>query len=134
MAEEDLTFSDDEPLSLSADQDQPAGGAEAEEEPIRLVDHAESGDTASGVKAFGAAAGRAHRERQFQRPLNKTGTGATRCRVFHSKISEASLEYMQGQINEWLDAGEIEVKQVGHLVGTLEGKTPTPNIFVFVWY
>ena len=41
---------------------------------------------------------------------------------------------MQRQINEWLDSDEIEVKQVGHLIGTMEGKRPEPNLRVMIWY
>ena len=71
---------------------------------------------------------------EFRRPLNVTGQGATRCRIFHSKLSAASLDSMQDQINEWIDGDEIEVKQVGHNIGILQGKINEENIFVTIWY
>ena len=71
---------------------------------------------------------------QFKRPLNADGSGATRCRLFHSKIAVASLEFMEHQINEWLDAEKIEIKHVSQIIGTMEGKRPEPNLMVIVWY
>jgi hypothetical protein len=73
-------------------------------------------------------------EKNYTRPLNADGSGATRCRIFHSKIAESPIEYLQKQINEWLDGSKIEVKHVGHMVGTMEGKNPVPNLIVMVWY
>lgn len=128
---------DEEEVSLSLDEEQAGEAAEEEEEeePIRLVDD-EPSETGRSVKAFGsAAAGGVAKKDRFNRALNATGKGATRCRVFHSKIQESSLEYMENQINEWLDADEtIEVKHVGHVIGTMEGKRPEPNVIVMVWY
>jgi hypothetical protein len=104
----------------------------ADEEPISLVEEVgTAGGTA--VRALGAAAA-AGKKAEFKRPLNVTGQGATRCRIFHSKIAIASLENMEHTINEWLDSGKIEVKQVGHIIGTMEGKRPEPNLVVLVWY
>jgi len=129
MAEEDLTFPEDEPLSPA-----PAGGAaQGEEEAISLVESEGEEGQAATVRAFGAR-GPKRAERELKRALNVTGQGATRCRVFHSKIAEAALEFMQNQINGWLDGEEIEVKHVGHVIGTMEGKTPVPNLLVLVWY
>ena len=107
---------------------------EEEEEPEGLVDESEA--TGGGaVRAFGAsAAGQVEHKEQFQRQLNLTGQGATRCRVFHSKVALNSLEFMENQINEWIDSDQIEIKHVGHLIGTLQGKTPEPNLIVMVWY
>jgi hypothetical protein len=126
-----------EPLALDTDEEEPLvlqEEPEAEEdEPISLVDEEEAGS--DSVRAFGSAAvAGKHAEKQFKRPLNLTGKGATRCRLFHSKIAQAPLEHMQEAINEWLDSEECEVKHVGHMIGTLEGKRPEPNIFVMVWY
>ena len=87
-------------------------------------------------RSFGGAAGLGHagKEVQFKRPLNLTGKGGTRCRIFHSKISVSSLNYMETQINEWIDNSKIEVKQVGHVVGPMEGKSLEPNMIVMIWY
>ena len=70
----------------------------------------------------------------FARALNRTGMGATRCKLFHSRIALAPLDHMERSINEWLDAAEVEVKQVGHIIGTMEGKSPEPNLIMVVWY
>ena len=57
-----------------------------------------------------------------------------RCRLFHSRVAEAPLEHMEEQINAWLDSEEIEVKEVGHVVGEMVGKTREQNLIVLVWY
>ena len=87
-------------------------------------------------RAFGAGGSHTGFEvkKEFQRPLNVNGTGATRCRLFHSKISDGPLTHMESMINEWLDEEEIEVKHVGHVIGTMEGKRAEPNMVVLVWY
>jgi len=106
---------------------------EGDEEPISLA--APSGDSGSeglGLKAMGAA--EIVTERKFARPLNADGSGSTRFRMFHSKISIAPLENLEHSINEWIDGDKIEVKQVGHLIGSMEGKRPEPNLLVMVWY
>ncbi|MFW6132367.1 MAG: hypothetical protein ACOC8F_00615 [Planctomycetota bacterium] len=107
-----------------------------DDEPISLVEEGESEASSGGVRAFGAAAAvtKTQKKKQFQRPLNVTGRGATRCRLFHSKIAQAPLEHLEESINEWLDSDEIEVKHVGHVIGTMEGKRPEPNLVVMVWY
>jgi hypothetical protein len=71
---------------------------------------------------------------EFKRPLNLTGQGATRCKFYHSKIAAPSLEFMENQINQWLDSEKVEVKQVSQVIGIMEGKTPVPNLIVMIWY
>ena len=112
---------DEEPISLMGD-----------DEPISLVETEGAG--AGSVRAIGRAAVEAEKRHEFKRALNVTGQGATRCRIFHSKIAAGSLDYMEGQVNEWLDGENIEVKHVGHVIGTMEGKTPEPNVIVIIWY
>lgn len=135
MADDDLSFSEDEPLSLKPEPSKPslpAAGAD-EEEPLSLVD-SDSDESGASLKAFGAGLGVAQKQQEYVRSLNVTGQGATRCKVFHSKVAESSLEYMQDQINGWLDSEEIEVKHVGHVMGTMEGKIAIPSVIVMVWY
>lgn len=105
----------------------------AEEEPISLVEEGEV-SSAADMRAFGAVAAAAEKKIKFKRPLNVTGEGATRCRVFHSKIAPAPLSNMVQAINEWLDSDKIEVKHVGHIIGVMEGKRPEPNLIVIVWF
>ncbi len=117
------------------DSKQESISMEEDEEPISLEDTSQQGGQSANVRTFGAAAAnQAIGEKQFNRELNITGQGATRCRVFHSKISTAALEMMQRQINEWLDGDEIEVKQVCQTVGAMQGKTSENNLIVTVWY
>ena len=70
----------------------------------------------------------------FKRPMNNTGAGATRCRIFHSKISEGPLLHMECIINDWIDDEAIDVKQVCQAIGVLEGKRAEPNLLLTVWY
>jgi len=120
-----MTPEQDEPVPLEAED----LGA------LPLADSGEPGAPAkaSKIQAF-SGLGRAKTQKQFKRPLNLTGTGATRCRIFNAKITVAAMDHMTEQINEWLDANEIEVKCVNQVVGTLEGKTAEPNVIVTVWY
>jgi hypothetical protein len=54
--------------------------------------------------------------------------------VFRSRIAAAALDFMENQVNQWLDSEKIEIKHVGHVIGVMEGKTPEPNVIVMVWY
>ena len=94
------------------------------------VDHEQGSSKVHSLHASALGAG-AH---DFKRPLNITGTGATRCKLFHSRIAEAPLEHMQKSVNEWLDSDNIEVKHVGHVIGVMAGKSSEPNMVVMVWY
>jgi hypothetical protein len=109
------------------------GDEELEPLPVEAEAKA-AGQTSSKIHAFGAAAAAGPQQRKFTRALNLTGAGATRVRVFHSKITVAAIEHMIDQINEWLDGGELEVKYVNQVVGVVEGKKPEPNLIITVWY
>jgi hypothetical protein len=102
-----------------------------DDEPIGLVESNSTGE--SQVRQF-ARLGEKTGTKEFRRPLNLTGNGATRCRVFHSKISDASLKVLEQQINEWADSEELEIKQVSQTIGTLQGKSAEENLIVTVWY
>ncbi|MFP4053595.1 MAG: hypothetical protein ACLFV7_07010 [Phycisphaerae bacterium] len=156
MSPEEFSISDDEPISLEPEgsddepiisspqplKQQPAeGNASAvepvaeEEEPLSLVEPSETAGGGGDLKAFGAAAaGGVSHKKDFKRPMNLDGRGATRCRVFHAKIADSSLLHMETTINEWADAEGVEVKHVGHLVGTMTGKKAEDNVIVVVWY
>lgn len=105
---------------------------EGDDEPLGLVGASEGAPEGLGLKVMGATETVA--ATHFKRPLNANGTGATRFRVFHSKISIAPLENLEHSINSWIDGDKIEVKHVGHLIGTMEGKRPEPNLLVMIWY
>jgi hypothetical protein len=87
------------------------------------------------VKAFGvghvlgAKAGG-----ELKRPLNLNGQGATRCKIYHSKIAAPSLEFLEQQINQWVDGEKVEIKHVSQVIGVMEGKALVPNLIVTIWY
>ncbi|KKK60106.1 hypothetical protein LCGC14_3027690, partial [marine sediment metagenome] len=117
---------DDAPLSLEGDEDL---------DPISLeTGDADAPATASKIQAFGAHAASGQQQQQFKRELNLTGAGATRVRVFHSKITVGALDHMAEMINNWVDSDQIEIKSVAQVVGVMEGKKPEPNLIVTVWY
>jgi hypothetical protein len=83
-------------------------------------------------QSFGTAS--LKKEVKYNRPLNMTGAGATRVRMFNAKITLGAIDHMVGVINEWLDSSQIEVKYVTQVVGTLEGKVAEPNLIMTIWY
>jgi len=104
-------------------------------EPISLAEENLQTGEFSGMKV--RQIGRGAQEtvkKDFRRPVNVTGQGATRCRMFRCRIALDSMENMQKRINDWLDSEEVEVKHVGHVLGVMEGKSPRPNLVVLVWY
>ena len=118
---------------------------EPEEEPIRIEDDDEPiglvGGTSIGgpegglgLRTMGGGAVETHKEFEHNRPLNADGSGATRFKLFHSKIALSPLQNMEKTINEWIDGDKIEIKHVGHIIGTMEGKRPEANLLVMVWY
>ena len=146
MAQEKPTPPPDEPVPLEIEPDAvmpappapppPPKAKAPDDEPISLADVAEAESGVSKIKigrTLGDAAKKAVKT-EYKRKLNLTGQGATRCRIFHSKIALAPLENMEKHINEWLDREEIEIKHVTDVVGVLEGKVAEPNLIVMVWY
>ncbi len=129
MAADSILEPEEEPITLSADK---PITLDDEEEPISLVEGDDSDSEGLALKTIGAAANVT--TTKFTRPLNTDGSGATRFRIFHSKISLAPLENLEHTINEWIDKDKIEVKHIGQLIGTMEGKRPEPNVLVMVWY
>jgi hypothetical protein len=87
------------------------------------------------MKAFGAGKGLAAKhDSSFKRAMNLNGLGATRCKFYFSKIAAPSIDYMQEQINHWVDSEQIEIKQTSQVIGVMEGKTPVPSLIVMIWY
>lgn len=73
-------------------------------------------------------------EDSWTRTPNSTGTGAIHVKSFHCKLTGDSLEFLDKQINEWLDAHpQYEVKTVTTSIGTWTGKLKEPNLIVNVW-
>lgn len=72
---------------------------------------------------------------RFKRPLDPRHEGATRCRTFHSKLTEGAIEFLNNQINEWLDSQDnIVVKFSNSVIGPFEGKHTDPNLIITLFY
>ena len=104
-------------------------------EPIGLVDELQSDAPAKSITMVGGAGGGSVRKNAWKRQTNVTHTGSVRIRTFHGKLSQQGLEYLDNQVNEWLDAHpEVEVKSVTSTVGTFEGKMREPALILNLWY
>ena len=130
MAEQNVNPPQDPPAAPRQQQQ-----TDDHEEPISLVDEPDQPRLrGGGVRAFGAGTAAVTKKVEFRRELNVTGHGATRCRLFHSRIAIAPLQNLENQVNEWLDGEKVEIKHVGHVIGVMEGKKSEPNLLVMVWY
>jgi len=70
----------------------------------------------------------------WARPPSSTGNGACHVKSFHCKLGGDSLEYLDRQINEWMDSHpECEVKLVTTTVGEWQGKLREPALIVQIW-
>ncbi len=74
-------------------------------------------------------------QHKFKRHLQHQDKSAIRCRIFHAKLNEGALQFMQDQINEWIDQSpEVDVKNVSTNVGVMEGKTTQPHLIITIFY
>lgn len=74
-------------------------------------------------------------ESKYTRPLVPGGSGATRCRSFHSKLADSALRFLNTQINDWLDTDpNIVIKFSTSTIGTFEGKHAEPHMILTVFY
>lgn len=93
-----------------------------------------SAEGASKIRAFEQKLVSGRHEDSWNRTPNVTGTGAIHVKSFHAKLTGESLEFLDKQINEWLDAHpQYEVKFVTSSVGDWTGKLKEPNLIVQVW-
>jgi len=117
---EELSLDDTLPLDLSP-QDQ-------------SVQDAEAAEASAKIRTFQQKLGGAKHEDSWNRTPNITGTGAIHVKSFHCKLTGDSLNFIDQQINEWLDAHpQYEVKLVTTAIGTWTGKLKEPNLIVNVW-
>jgi hypothetical protein len=96
---------------------------------------AASAEAKSKIQAFsqGLGSGKKHGD-TWKRKTNVNGSGATHVRSFHCKLNSESLEYMDQQINQWLDEHpDYEVKMVTSSIGEWTGKIKEPAVVVSVW-
>lgn len=86
------------------------------------------------IRAFEQRISGKHEDKGWNRTPNVSGHGAIHVRSFHCKLNSESLEFLDQQINEWLDAHpQYEVKFVTTGVGDWVGKVKEPNLIVQVW-
>ena len=114
-----------ERITLDAEEDD-------DEEDVPRVEMSESKIVTTG-RTLGVAGG--WDDSRFARPLDPKARGATRCRTFHSKITEGAIEFLNNQINEWLDKHEnIVIKFSDSVIGPFEGKHTEPNLIITLYY
>lgn len=102
--------------------------------PIKLESNDVKDDPLSQITTFGSTLDH-DVDREYKRPLNQTGQGATRTRTFHTRLSHKAMMFLDEQINEWVDQHpDIEIKFTNTTVGMVEGKKTEPHLIVTVWY
>lgn len=88
-----------------------------------------------GATSHGMATSGTWDDSKFKRALRPDKVGATRCRVFHCKLSEGALDFMLNQINDWLDANDqVVVKMMNSSIGPYEGKHTEQHLIITVFY
>jgi len=93
-----------------------------------------SAEGAAKIRAFEQRLASGRHEDSWNRTPNITGTGAIHVKSFHCKLTGESLDFLDKQVNEWLDAHpQYEVKFVTTTVGEWMGKMKEPNLIVQVW-
>jgi hypothetical protein len=129
-----------DPSGVASPDDTATGGPAGQEEPIGLVEEP-AGPEQTGerkIRSFGEGAITAGQGRVETSHLKRglvQGATATRCRTFHCKLSEASVAYMNNQINEWTDSDpEIEIKFATCSIGIFEGKHAEQHLIMTVFY
>jgi len=102
--------------------------------PIELSEPASSssiGERSSKIHSFGK---QTRHEDHWSRTPNTTGTGAIHVKTFCAKLRLDAIEYLDQQVNEWLDSHpQYEVKFVTTTVGDLMGKMKEQALFMNVW-
>lgn len=117
---EDLSLDDTLPLDVS-------------DAPMPVASGPSQGGTPK-IRTFEQRLGAGRHEDKWSRTPNVTGAGAIHVKSFHCRLTGDSLEFLDQQINEWLDAHpQYEVKLVTTSVGLWSGKLKEPNLIVNVW-
>ena len=116
-----------------------SGEQDSAEVPITLVDDDKPRVVAgpsTQIHGFsGAEMTTKHAEQQYNRPLLQGSRSATRCRTFHCKMTDASFQNLNEQVNEWVDGHEdIEIKFALSNIGVVEGKHADPHLVITVFY
>ena len=87
------------------------------------------------IHFFGDSATHPKGEEVWKRATTSTGTGASHVKSFHCKLQGESIEYLDQQVNDWLEAHpDYEVKLVTTTVGEFAGKLGRElHLIMHVW-
>lgn len=81
------------------------------------------------------ALGGTHKDHHYARALDVKAPVATRCRSFHAKLSEGALDFMNNQVNSWVDSDpNVVIKFATSTIGVFEGKHAEPHLILTVFY
>jgi len=131
------------PTPVPTVSDVPAAGEQARpvelgDAPLALVESDEQPSAEVSTRLHGFSGGEmtvSRPERHYNRALLRGPHGATRCRTFHCKLTDASFQHLNDQINEWVDQrDDIEIKFAVNTVGVVEGKHADPHLIVTIFY
>ncbi len=93
-----------------------------------------SSETSASITSFGENQVFAH-NKNYKRNLSTDSGTATRMRTFHARLSDNAMQYLDDQVNEWIDNNpEIFVKFSNITVGLVEGKKTESHLIISVWY
>lgn len=88
----------------------------------------------SKIRAFAQSLATLHADGEWNRKPFANKTGAMHVKSFHCKLTGESLEFLDKQINDWLDAHpDFEIKMVTGTVGEWTGKLREPNLILQIW-
>ncbi len=128
-----LTEGDTPQAPMLVDDSAEDSGDSAESEDIMISDIA-----SPAIKPFAAsdlAAPPSATQHKFKRHLQHNECGAIRCRIFHAKLNDGALQFVQDQINDWIDQNpEVDIKQLSTNVGVVEGKSSEPHLVITLFY
>jgi hypothetical protein len=89
----------------------------------------------SGADSLAGAGLAADDESKFKRRLDPRSPFGTRCRTFHSKLSDGAVSYMNQLVNEWADGNpDVNIKFATSTIGIFEGKHADPHLIMTVFY
>lgn len=122
------------PAHIPAPAKLPHAPSAEETSSIGLINESELPTTEHKIKAIGGGDNGVRKD-HFKRQPAVTGHGVCRCRSFHGRLSSQGLDYLDNQVNDWLDQHpEVEVKFVTSSVGVFEGKIREPALVLNLWY
>lgn len=117
----------DKPIPFDADD---TGGSNVSHTPLNLGG---AGTTKAPAEPAGPAVkpiAKAPTEKVLSSPDRITGV-----KTFFTKLHAGSIDFLDGQIDEWLKKNPgITIKRTNTVTGMVIGKKTEPNIIITVWY